>query len=245
MKKMLWILLALVFIAVIVFTMPSAAGCTQHDFVYRNGCAEMVCVKCGKAAILAKPSHTLESLSCSQAECTVCGEIVSGNYHQYQSIPCTNKKQCSACNLIFEFKTVSHNRMTIMDGCTTTYVCSDCGIHLNSITSHEWASKNCEEGFYCKRCGSTDSPDHFHGHSYTALSDFVALPSVCWYCGKLRFPQLTVGAACVYLGLMMCIAAFIFIFINRQRIRVREGRFFCTLTPDSQLRVKGTEEEFS
>ena len=243
MKAIKWIVIGLALIVAIAITVPSTGFCS-HNYVYQNGCLEKVCTNCGETTARSSPLHAYQTIDCNLKKCTNCGIEVHGDAHKYEKVPCTTLKKCSVCNYILRGTEEYHNRTSISEGCTTINSCADCGKYFSTTSNHKWVSENCEDWYYCKLCCSTDTPEHMDGHSYATMSTFFDLPKICRYCGEWYFPPLTFGAVCVYFGVLMIIAAFIFIFINRKRITIREGRYFRAVIPEYQMREKTTEEEY-
>jgi len=238
MKVVKWILIALVVAVVIVLTLP-VGGFSDCEHAYATlSCNVKECTKCGN--VVDPNRHNWERIGCTQKYCTVCGKTGTAN-HYYEYVDCTTKRVCRVCGKV-EYSHYLHHpdtyRVEYVD-CSYEVHCTKCNVLLHDGISHNWSTYDKHQGSYCLDCGIAAPANIEHNLGFS-LFGFIG---ICKDCGHVAFQMPNALGICAFIGLLMSIAAFIFVFINRKRIRIREGKYLWTVTPDAHLRPIRTDEE--
>jgi hypothetical protein len=237
MKKLHWILIALALVVIVVLTMPKDGftyNACQHDFDYDNpdACHVYHCSKCGATAE-GHAQHSWKKVDCKLQYCTVCNKTAS-SYHDFSPIYCTNKLVCKDCQLVQYTSRIQHapsDKYHYVD-CSYQYICKLCQEVTSEGVEHTWSTYAKHQNAHCLVCGISAPASHEHNLTYS-LFFFIG---VCKDCGHISFQIPTFRYVAAFIGLLLTIAAFIYIFVNRKRITVQGGKYIRTATPDAYVR---------
>jgi len=124
-----------------------------------------------------------------------------------------------------------------LDECRVAIVCRSCKRDYGLISDHVWASNNCVEGIYCKQCNANYPEELRHSYKYSLLLFF----SFCTVCHQVGFQIPPLPYIFALFGLLITVAALVFVLLNRKSIRVQGGKYIRTATPDAHLKESDSE----
>lgn len=234
MKKLHWILIALALVAIVVLTMPkdfTAFTNCDHEYL-TNECNIKYCTKCNYVNQTSS-KHTWQEIDCYQKVCTVCNQTASSG-HDFTQIHCTNKRVCDRCGLVQYTNWIQHghsDKYHYVD-CSYQYICKLCHEVTSEGVDHTWSTHAKHQNAHCLVCGISAPASSEHNLTYS-LFYFIG---VCKDCGHVSFQIPTFRYVAAFIGLLLTIAAFIYIFVNRKRITVQGGKYIRTATPDAYVR---------
>ena len=187
----------------------------RPDYFYSNdGCATRICKFCGFRMEIG--GHSFRRINCYERQCVCCGTIEQEEYHRQF---CTITDKCLECGA----ENLSHipgDRHVWENGyysedCRMVSRCILCGeTSSSSYSSHVWVSNGCEDGIWCRKCGTWKSTGTKHIH-FTLFAETV---TYCIYCPYMEINLSSVNwfmlTVCL-LGILWMILSFRYAVRNR------------------------------
>lgn len=210
MKKLFWILLAVVLLLVVgcgkaAETTQSLFYCQVQGHSWQPASCEAgeVCTVCGQTQGQAL-GHNWQAASCEQPEsCTVCGKTrAEASGHDWQPADCEDPKRCSRCGAT-EGEKLAHVWMEAT--CDVPKICEGCGLTEGEPAGHTWQEATCARPKTCEICEKTEG--QVLEHSWQAATCMA--PKTCAGCGltegdvtdhKWQGSTCSKPTSCVYCG---------------------------------------------
>lgn len=180
MKKIIWIVAAVVIVAVAAAIMTAALLHCDHQWQEATCIKPGICAACGKTQGEAL-GHSWQKATCTVPEtCSVCGEIRGeARGHSWQAATCTAPETCSVCGEI-RGEIMEHSWQAAT--CTVPETCSVCGEIRGEALGHNWQDATCTAPKTCTVCSATEG--ELLEHSWTAATCLA--PQTCSVCGQTQ-----------------------------------------------------------